>query len=358
MKNTGTTAYCIFIFILPIDIYFKIAIHSMFFSVFGIILMRQLKIGKSITPRADGAVDKYLQEIWRIEQITPQEEGDLAKRIRAGDTKALEKLVNANLRFVVSVAKQYQNQWLELPDLINEGNLWLTKAALGFDETRGFKFISYAVWWIRQYILHAIDEQAHMIRLPRNKIWTNNKASEIISIFEQKYQREPYSEEIQEILAIKDKDGFLKDRQNLKPVSLDAESLVEGSSLSDMIPNNMFPSPDDMDWPTIDNEDRFKQNFYEAIKHIIFDHYTKKLFPKDKISPLREQDIVNRIRRLASKKIEVITYYYWLNGNPEYALEAVADTFGQTKENIRRIRDKALDILKKSPEMQRWMEYL
>ena len=207
--------------------------------------MRQLKITKSITNRESASLDKYLQEIGREELVSPEEEVELSQRIRKGDQKALEKLTRANLRFVVSVAKQYQNQGLSLPDLINEGNLGLIKAAEKFDETRGFKFISYAVWWIRQSILQALAEQSRIVRLPLNQVGSLNKINKALSQFEQKNERSPSNEELSEMIDIPQDKISDTLRVSGRHVSVDAP-FVEGedNSLLDVIPNDDSPMAD------------------------------------------------------------------------------------------------------------------
>ena len=207
--------------------------------------MRQLKITKSITNRESQSLEKYLQEIGKVDLLTPEEEVDLAKRIKSGDQIALEKLTKANLRFVVSVAKQYQNQGLSLSDLINEGNLGLIKAAQRFDETRGFKFISYAVWWIRQSILQALAEQSRIVRLPLNKVGSLNKINKAFSKLEQEYEREPSAEELADILEIATDEVETTLGVAARHVSMDAP-FVEGedNSLLDVLENNNTPKTD------------------------------------------------------------------------------------------------------------------
>src|SRR5512139_574687 len=207
--------------------------------------MRQLKITKQVTNRDTPSLDKYLQEIGRVDLISPEEEVSLAKRIRAGDQEALKKLVKANLRFVVSVAKQYQNQGMSLPDLINEGNLGLMKAAQRFDETRGFKFISYAVWWIRQAILQALAEQARIVRLPVNKIGSINRINKAFARLEQEFEREPTSQEIADMLEMIPEDVKESLRTNGRTVSMDAPiSSEEENTMYDVMQNPDTPSPD------------------------------------------------------------------------------------------------------------------
>ena len=207
--------------------------------------MRQLKITKSITNRESASLDKYLQEIGREERITIEDEVELAQRIKKGDQAALEKLTKANLRFVVSVAKQYQNQGLSLPDLINEGNLGLIKAAEKFDETRGFKFISYAVWWIRQSILQALAEQSRIVRLPLNQVGALNKINKIINKFEQEHERLPSPDEVAEMLETSKEKVADTQRVSGRHISIDAP-FVEGedNSLLDVLPNNDSPAAD------------------------------------------------------------------------------------------------------------------
>ena len=207
--------------------------------------MRQLKITKSITNRESASLDKYLQEIGREELITAEEEVQLAKKIRDGDQRSLEKLTRANLRFVVSVAKQYQNQGLSLPDLINEGNLGLIKAAQRFDETRGFKFISYAVWWIRQSILQALAEQARIVRLPLNKIGSINKINKTFSKLEQEYEREPTAEEIAVALDLSTNEVFETMKNNGRHVSMDAPLSMndDGGSMYEVMEEKDSPNP-------------------------------------------------------------------------------------------------------------------
>ena len=207
--------------------------------------MRQLKISKQITNRESQSLDKYLQEIGKVDLITPDEEVELAKRIREGDQIALEKLTKANLRFVVSVAKQYQNQGLSLGDLINEGNLGLIKAAQRFDETRGFKFISYAVWWIRQSILQALAEQSRIVRLPLNRVGSLNKISKTFSELEQKYEREPSPEELADVLEVTTAEVVDTMKISGRHVSMDAPFVQgEENSLLDVLENNSEETPD------------------------------------------------------------------------------------------------------------------
>ena len=274
--------------------------------------MRQLKITKSITNRESASLDKYLQEIGREDLITVEEEVELAQRIRNGDRIALEKLTRANLRFVVSVAKQYQNQGLSLPDLINEGNLGLIKAAEKFDETRGFKFISYAVWWIRQSILQALAEQSRIVRLPLNQVGSLNKINKAFSKFEQENERRPSPEELAEQLDIPvDK---IADTMKVsgRHISVDAP-FVEGevNSLLDVMINDDSPNAD----RALINESLSKE-IERVLAHTLAD---------------RERDIVKKFFGI---------------GVPEMTLEEIGDEFGLTRERVRQIKEKAIRKLR------------
>lgn len=274
--------------------------------------MRQLKITKSITNRESASLDKYLQEIGREELINVEEEVELAQRIRNGDRIALEKLTRANLRFVVSVAKQYQNQGLSLPDLINEGNLGLIKAAEKFDETRGFKFISYAVWWIRQSILQALAEQSRIVRLPLNQVGSLNKINKAFSKFEQENERRPSAEELAEHLDVPvDK---IADTMKVsgRHISVDAP-FVEGedNSLLDVMINDDSPNADRV----LINES-LSQEIERVLVHTLSD---------------REREIVKKFFGL---------------GVPEMTLEEIGDEFGLTRERVRQIKEKAIRKLK------------
>jgi len=274
--------------------------------------MRQLKITKSITNRESASLDKYLQEIGREDLITVEEEVELAQRIRSGDRIALEKLTRANLRFVVSVAKQYQNQGLSLPDLINEGNLGLIKAAEKFDETRGFKFISYAVWWIRQSILQALAEQSRIVRLPLNQVGSLNKINKAFSKFEQENERRPSPEELAEQLDIPvDK---IADTMKVsgRHISVDAP-FVEGedNSLLDVMINDDSPNAD----RALINESLSKE-IERVLAHTLSD---------------RERDIVKKFFGI---------------GVPEMTLEEIGDEFGLTRERVRQIKEKAIRKLR------------
>ena len=285
--------------------------------------MRQLKITKSITNRENDSLDKYLQEIGRVEMVSIEEEIELAQRIKKGDRKALEKLTKANLRFVVSVAKQYQNQGLSLPDLINEGNMGLIKAAEKFDETRGFKFISYAVWWIRQSILQAIAEQSRIVRLPRNQVGSMNKINRMLSKFEQENERRPSIEEISESVYLSHEkiDDALK-IQN-KHVSMDAP-LFEGeaSNLLDIMVNDDAPMAD-------------KSLVLESLR----------------------AEIKNVLKSLSERERMVVEAFYGI-GQPEMTLEEIGTKFGLTRERVRQIKEKAIRRLRNSTTNKLLKTYL
>ena len=273
--------------------------------------MRQLKITKSITNRESASLDKYLQEIGREELVTPEEEVELAQRIRKGDPVALEKLTRANLRFVVSVAKQYQNQGLSLPDLINEGNLGLIKAAEKFDETRGFKFISYAVWWIRQSILQALAEQSRIVRLPLNQVGSLNKINKALSKFEQEYERQPSNEELSEMIDVpKDKISDTL-RVSGRHVSVDAP-FVEGedNSLLDVLPNDDSPMAD-----------------------------------KGLVNESLNTEIERALSTLTDREREIVKSFFGI-GCQEMTLEEIGERFGLTRERVRLITEKAIRRLK------------
>ena len=273
--------------------------------------MRQLKITKSITNRESASLDKYLQEIGREELVSPEEEVELAQRIRKGDEVALEKLTRANLRFVVSVAKQYQNQGLSLPDLINEGNLGLIKAAEKFDETRGFKFISYAVWWIRQSILQALAEQSRIVRLPLNQVGSLNKINKALSQFEQKNERAPSNEELSEMIDVpKDKISDTL-RVSGRHVSVDAP-FVEGedNSLLDVLPNDDSPSAD-----------------------------------RGLVNESLNTEIERALSTLSDREREIIKSFFGI-GCQEMTLEEIGERFGLTRERVRQIKEKAIRRLK------------
>ena len=273
--------------------------------------MRQLKITKSITNRESASLDKYLQEIGREELVTPEEEVELAQRIRKGDQVALEKLTRANLRFVVSVAKQYQNQGLSLPDLINEGNLGLIKAAEKFDETRGFKFISYAVWWIRPSTLQALAEQSRIVRLPLNQVGSLNKINKALSKFEQENERQPSNEELSEMIDVpKDKISDTL-RVSGRHVSVDAP-FVEGedNSLLDVLPNDDSPMAD-----------------------------------KGLVNESLNTEIERALSTLTDREREIVKSFFGI-GCQEMTLEEIGERFGLTRERVRQIKEKAIRRLK------------
>ncbi len=288
--------------------------------------MRQLKIVKQVTNRETASLDKYLQEIGRVELISAEEEVELARRIRQGDKRALERLTKANLRFVVSVSKQYQNQGLSLPDLINEGNLGLIKAAERFDETRGFKFISYAVWWIRQSILQALAEQARIVRLPLNKIGTINKINRAYSELEQLYERPPSADELAEFLECSTEEVRQSLANTGRHVSMDAP-LVEGdessSSMYDVLPNDALPSPE-------------------------MDLYKESL----------RKDIDRSLATLTGREGDVVRLYYGLGGKHPLTLEEIGDLFDLTRERVRQIKEKAIRRLKHTSRSRMLKTYL
>lgn len=285
--------------------------------------MRQLKITKSITNRESASLDKYLQEIDREELVTPEEEVELAQRIRKGDQEALEKLTRANLRFVVSVAKQYQNQGLSLPDLINEGNLGLIKAAEKFDETRGFKFISYAVWWIRQSILQALAEQSRIVRLPLNQVGSLNKINKALGRFEQEHERQPSTEELSEMIDLPQEKIADTLRVSGRHVSVDAP-FVEGedNSLLDVLPNEDSPMAD-------------KGLTNESLS-IEIDRALQILTP-------REREIIRSFFGIACQ---------------EMTLEEIGERLDLTRERVRQIKEKAIRKLKKSPAKKLLQSYI
>ena len=288
--------------------------------------MRQLKIVKQVTNRETASLDKYLQEIGRVDLITADEEVELARKIREGDMAALERLTKANLRFVVSVSKQYQNQGLSLPDLINEGNVGLIKAAERFDETRGFKFISYAVWWIRQSILQALAEQARIVRLPLNKIGTINKINRAYSELEQRYERPPSVHELAEFLECSVEDVRQSMSNSGRHVSMDAP-LLEGeensSSMYDVLPNDALPSPE-----------------AELNKESL------------------RKDIERSLSSLTSRESDVVRLYYGLNGKHPLTLEEIGDIFDLTRERVRQIKEKAIRRLKHTSRSRMLKTYL
>lgn len=287
--------------------------------------MRQLKITKSITNRESQSLEKYLQEIGKVELISPEEEVKLAIRIKQGDQKALDKLTKANLRFVVSVAKQYQNQGLSLPDLINEGNLGLIKAAQRFDETRGFKFISYAVWWIRQSILQALAEQSRIVRLPLNKVGLTNRIQKAYSQLEQEFEREPSAEELAEILELDIEEVSSTLGIAARHVSMDTPlSEGEDNTLIDVLENP--------------NAERAETN----IEH------------KESL----KQEIDRSLKTLTERQKEVICFFFGIGVDHPMSLEDIGERFNLTRERVRQIKDKAITKLRSNSRSKMLRSYL
>lgn len=285
--------------------------------------MRQLKITKSITNRESASLDKYLQEIGREDLITVEEEVELAQRIRKGDQEALEKLTKANLRFVVSVAKQYQNQGLTLPDLINEGNLGLIKAAEKFDETRGFKFISYAVWWIRQSILQALAEQSRIVRLPLNQVGSLNKINKAFARFEQENERTPSPEELAKVLDIPKEKVADTLRVSGRHVSVDAPFAEgEDNSLLDVLVNSDSPNAD-----------------------------------RSLINESLSTEVDRALSTLTERERDIIKYFFGI-GASELTLEEIGDQFGLTRERVRQIKEKAIRRLRHGSRSKLLKSYL
>ncbi len=287
--------------------------------------MRQLKISKSITNRESQSLEKYLQEIGRVELITPEEEVKLAVQIREGNQQALERLTKANLRFVVSVAKQYQNQGLTLPDLINEGNFGLIKAAQRFDETRGFKFISYAVWWIRQSILQALAEQSRIVRLPLNKVGLTNRISRAYSQLEQEFEREPTAEELANFLEIDTEEVSATLGVAARHVSMD-QPLADGeeSTLIDVLVNNDAPETD-----------------YNMIMKMSL-----------------KIEIERSLNTLTDRQKDVIRYFFGIGIDHPLSLEDIGDRFHLTRERVRQIKDKAITKLKNASRSKLLKAYM
>ena len=277
--------------------------------------MRQLKITKSITNRESQSLEKYLQEIGKVDLLTPEKEVDLAKKIKQGDQIALETLTKANLRFVVSVAKQYQNQGLSLSDLINEGNLGLIKAAQRFDETRGFKFISYAVWWIRQSILQALAEQSRIVRLPLNKVGSLNKINRAFSQLEQEFEREPSSEELATILEIS---------ADEVETTLGVAARHEDNSLLDVLENPNTPGTD------------AGLEYLESLR----------------------REIDRSLGTLTDRQADVIKLYFGIGVEHPLSLEDIGDRFGLTRERVRQIKDKAINKLRSASRSKLLKNYL
>ena len=287
--------------------------------------MRQLKITKSITNRESQSLEKYLQEIGKVELISPDEEVQLAGRIKQGDQSALDKLTKANLRFVVSVAKQYQNQGLSLPDLINEGNLGLIKAAQRFDETRGFKFISYAVWWIRQSILQALAEQSRIVRLPLNKVGLTNRIQKAYSQLEQEYEREPSPEELAEVLELEIEEISATLGIGGRHVSMDTPlSEGEENTLIDVLENPNAESADG----NIEHKESLKQEIDRSLK------------------------------TLTERQKEVICFFFGIGVDHPMSLEDIGTRFNLTRERVRQIKDKAITKLKTNSRSKALRTYL
>ncbi len=286
--------------------------------------MRQLKISKQITNRESQSLDKYLQEIGKVDLLTPDEEVILAQKIRDGDQLSLERLTKANLRFVVSVAKQYQNQGLSLGDLINEGNLGLIKAAQRFDETRGFKFISYAVWWIRQSILQALAEQSRIVRLPLNRVGSLNKISKTFSELEQKFEREPSPEELAEVLEISANEVVDTMKISGRHVSVDAPFVQgEENSLLDVLENDTEIRPD-----------------------------------QELMNDSLRKEVLRALSTLTQREAEVIMFYFGLNGEQAMTLEEIGEKFNLTRERVRQIKEKAIRRLRQTSRSKALKAYL
>ncbi|AIZ65548.1 RNA polymerase sigma factor rpoD (plasmid) [Hymenobacter sp. DG25B] len=286
--------------------------------------MRQLKISKQITNRESQSLDKYLQEIGKVSLVSIDEEVELAQRIREGDQMALEKLTKANLRFVVSVSKQYQNQGLTLGDLINEGNLGLIKAAKRFDETKGFKFISYAVWWIRQSILQALAEQSRIVRLPLNRVGSLNKISRSFSELEQKFEREPSPDEIAELLELSTSEVTDTLKISGRHVSMDAPFVQgEENRLLDVMENEDAESPD-----------------------------------AGLLNDSLRREVQRALSTLTMREADVVTLHFGLNGNAARTLEEIGEQFSLTRERVRQIKEKAIRRLKHTTRSKALKPYL
>lgn len=276
--------------------------------------MRQLKITKSITNRESQSLEKYLQEIGKVDMVSAEDEVRLAAEIKKGNQRSLDRLVKANLRFVVSVAKQYQNQGLSLPDLINEGNLGLIKAAIRFDETRGFKFISYAVWWIRQSILQSLAEQSRIVRLPLNKVGLTNRISKAFQQLEQEFEREPTPEEVAELLEVCLEDVAASMSVNSRHVSMDSplSDGDDGITLVDVLENANAESTDR------------KLDYYESLR----------------------QDVARSMLALTGRQKDVLCYFFGIGVDHPLSLEDIGERFNLTRERVRQIKDKAISKLK------------
>ncbi|MCU0390236.1 MAG: sigma-70 family RNA polymerase sigma factor [Thermoflexibacter sp.] len=286
--------------------------------------MRQLKISKQITNRESQSLDKYLQEIGKVDLLSPDEEVELAKRIREGDQLALERLTKANLRFVVSVAKQYQNQGLSLGDLINEGNLGLIKAAQRFDETRGFKFISYAVWWIRQSILQALAEQSRIVRLPLNRVGSLNKISKTFSELEQRFEREPSPDELAEVLDLPTSEVVDTMKISGRHVSMDAPfAQGEENNLLDVLENDGEEKPD-----------------------------------TGLMTDSLRREVQRALSTLTQREADVVALYFGLNGEHAMTLEEIGEKFNLTRERVRQIKEKAIRRLRHTSRSKALKTYL
>ena len=288
--------------------------------------MRQLKIIKQVTNRETASLDKYLQEIGRVELITAEEEVELARRIKLGDHAALEKLTKANLRFVVSVSKQYQNQGLTLPDLINEGNLGLIKAAQRFDETRGFKFISYAVWWIRQSILQALAEQSRIVRLPLNKIGSINKINKAFAKLEQQFERSPTPSELAESLEMTLEEVQQSLANAGRHISLDAP---------------------------LGNDDDSSSNMYE-----VYSSDSNPMPDDNMLSNSLLMEIERSLHKLTTREADVVRLYFGLSGEHPLTLEEIGGVFDLTRERVRQIKEKALRRMKHTSRSKILRTYL
>ncbi len=287
--------------------------------------MRQLKITKSITNRESQSLEKYLQEIGKVELVAPEEEVQLTEKIKQGDQQALDRLIKANLRFVVSVAKQYQNQGLTLPDLINEGNFGLIKAAQRFDETRGFKFISYAVWWIRQSILQALAEQSRIVRLPLNKVGLTNRISKAFQMLEQEFEREPTAEELGNYLEISTEDVASTLLMGIRHVSVDSPlSDGEENTLIDVLINVNASSADE------------RLDHFESLK----------------------LDIERSLQTLTQRQRDVLCYFYGIGCDHPLSLEDIGERYHLTRERVRQIKDKAINKLRGTNRCRQLKAYL
>jgi len=286
--------------------------------------MRQLKITHQITNRDSESLERYLQEIGKVELLTPEQEAELAKRIKTGDQAALESLTKANLRFVVSVAKQYQNQGLTLSDLINEGNVGLIKAAKRFDETKGFKFISYAVWWIRQSIMQSLVEQSRMVRLPLNKIGSYNRLNKIMANFEQEFEREPTTDELADLLNVSVKD---------------VKEMLKG------ITRHMS-----MDAPIGDSDET-------TMKDMMVDEDDNKP-DQTLITDSLRSDILRVMSVLSKRDAEIVACFFGINGRPQMNLDEIGEKFDLTRERVRQIKEKAIRRLRKTRTCNSLKTYL